>query len=392
VLQAASNIFMLDIIKVAQEDKSSYWLLLAVVCSMCYIWFALVMCIVLNVEKWLNRAPFLQRSLAMMNALYLPLIGNTMFLPFTALLLDVFVCDHQAQDSTFIWRDCYFKCWDDQHYSYVAMSTIAIACFEPIAVFSRPLWQVAKTGLNLMAKPYFLLFKTCVQILLIAVGKSLQGTSPVAHGVVFSVLMLAFTIITFKIKPFNYHRCNLWEVSSLIAVFYMSFLATLSHAANPEHLAWFIVLMIGWGVTAVGTFLIQRFKCPNLLINPSEANTKKKILDNILRKSKDMNGNDMDKTQLKVNDELNEDVDIIPIVPSGTMNQNSNAISPSRTLQHTISYSESVIFSNYGGNNQEADNSESLVSEESEKSQDNQESEEGDEIDGKDIKIGYIEP
>lgn len=392
VIQAASNIFMLDIIKVAQEDKSSYWMLLAVVSTMCYIWFVLVMCIVCNAEKWLSRTPFLQRSLAMMNALYLPLIGNTMFLPFTALLLDVFVCDHQAQGSTFVWRDCYFQCWDDQHYSYIAMSTVAIACFEPIAVFSRPLWQVAKTGLNLMAKPYFLLFKTCVQILLIAVGKSLQGTSPVAHGVVFSVLILAFTIITFKIKPFNYHRCNLWEVSSLIAVFYMSFLATLSHAANPEHLAWFIVLMIGWGLIAIGTFLVQKFKCPNLLINPSEANNKKKIFDNILKKSKDITANDMDKTQLKGNDEQNEDVDITPIVPSGTMIQNSNANSPGRTLQHTISYADSVIFSSYGVNNQEADNGESLESEESEKSQGNQGSEESEEFDGGDSHIGYLEP
>lgn len=160
-----------------------------------------------------------------------------MFLPFTALLLDVYVCDHKAQGYSHVYRDCYMNCWGDRHYPYIAMSALAIACYEPIAVFSRPLWQQAKTGLNLMAKPFFLLFKTCVQILLIAIGKSLQGTSPIAHGVVFSLISIAFVIVTYKLRPFNYNRCNLWELASLCAVAYMSILATISYGADPQNIA-----------------------------------------------------------------------------------------------------------------------------------------------------------
>mmetsp|Transcript_24315 Transcript_24315/g.24052 ORF Transcript_24315/g.24052 Transcript_24315/m.24052 type:complete len:131 (+) Transcript_24315:46-438(+) len=129
------------------------------------------------------------------------------------------------------------NCWGSEHSPYIIISVIAMICYEPLAAFSRPLWQQAKTGMNIMITPFFLLFKTCAQILLIAIGKSLQGTSVIAHGVVFSTLFIAFTIVTYKMKPFNYGRCNLWEITSLIAVCYISVLATLANIGNSSNIA-----------------------------------------------------------------------------------------------------------------------------------------------------------
>jgi len=50
-IEAISNIFMLDVIKVSQEDKSSYWSLLVFVCGICYIWVFLVIFIIFDCEK-----------------------------------------------------------------------------------------------------------------------------------------------------------------------------------------------------------------------------------------------------------------------------------------------------------------------------------------------------
>ena len=274
VITAASNIFMLDIMKVAQSSKSDYWVLLSVVCALCYAWSFLVVLIMANAENWLKRLPLCQRLLSMMNALFLPFFGNTMFLPSLALLLDVVVCDHYAQGHAYVWRDCYMNCWEGEHVSYLIMAIIAIICYEPIAVFSRPLWQQAKTGLNIKIKPFFLLFKTCIQILLIAVGKSLQGISPVSHGIVFSIIFITFTVLTYKIRPFNYRRCNLWETTSLIAVSYLSVLATLSYAGDPTNIGWFITLILGWAIMVGVAFYIQRKFMPNLLVSPSDKDPK----------------------------------------------------------------------------------------------------------------------
>jgi hypothetical protein len=280
VIEAASNIFMLDVLKVAQEDKTGYWTLLQVICILCYLWFFLVMMIMLNAENWLRRIPFLQRTLALLNGFYLPFFGNTMFLPFSALLLDCFICDKKAQGYSVVSRDCYMNCWTSTHNTYVIMAILGIAAYEPVAVFSRPLWQQAKTNLNLMSKPYFLLFKTCMQILLIVVGNVVRGLSAIAHGCVFSFLILIFAYITYRMQPFNYGRCNLWEVTSLLGVGYISILATLSNIAEPTNLGWFVALIIGWGLMIAGTLAIQKGKAfPNYLVPPDGAKNKRKVYD-----------------------------------------------------------------------------------------------------------------
>lgn len=75
-----------------------------------------------------------------MNSLLLPFLGNTMFIPFTSIILDAIVCDHRAQGSYYVWRDCYTNCWTDFHYYHVIMGGVALGLYEPLAVLSRPLW------------------------------------------------------------------------------------------------------------------------------------------------------------------------------------------------------------------------------------------------------------
>jgi hypothetical protein len=137
------------------------------------------------------------------------------------------------------------------------------------------MWQRAKTGLHVLARPLFLCVKTCIQILLIAVGKSLSGPYPLAHGIVFSFVMVVFIVATYKIQPFNYGRYSLWEVASLIAVFYISMLSVLSKISDPTHIGWFIALAVGWMGIALVAYIVTRKRHPNLLISATQTNTRK---------------------------------------------------------------------------------------------------------------------
>ena len=121
------------------------------------------------------------------------------------------------------------------------------------------------------------MIKTCVQILLITVAKVLQSNSEIAHGIVFSIIIIAFSIISYKFRAFNYSRCDLWEISSLIAVSYLSILATLSNAGDSTNIAWFICLCIGWLIIIVLTIYIQRKYLPILLVSPSKKIISKKV-------------------------------------------------------------------------------------------------------------------
>ena len=320
VIQSASNIFMVDAIKTTQQDKSGSWQELVAVCCLCYCWFVLVILIMMNAESWLKRVPFCTRILALMSDLYLPFIGNTMFLPFTALLVDAFICDHQAQGHAFVWRDCYMQCWTNTHYVYISMSGVAIVCFVTLAVYSRPLWQQAKTGVNVISKPFFLLFKTCVQVLLIAVGKSLEGTFPLVHGIVFSMLMMAFTIVAYRMLPFNYSRFNLWSFSSQVAVFYISLLSTVSNAGDSAHVGWFISLIAGWSVIITVTLLVQRKFMPNLLVPPRHPKTAQRKVRDIMPGQ---------AVHVRADAQFEEVESFSMVAPSGTPEVDSDSLSSS---------------------------------------------------------------
>ena len=267
VVDSISNIFMLDMLKVANSSKQSYWYFLLFVSCLCYFWFLVVIIISTNIEKLFMKNSCTRRLFGIINSAYLPFIGNTMFLPFSSILFDAFVCDHEAQGKQYVWRDCYMSCWGSDHIPYVAVSGLALALFEPAAVFLRPLWQQAKPGLNIKIQPFFLLLKTCVQILLISVSKSLQGISPLANGIIFTCIISAFGVATFKIRPFNYSRFNLWEISSIAAICYYSVLATVSQQVLPDNLMWFVALVVGWGVIFVVALIVQRRKMPNLMMS-----------------------------------------------------------------------------------------------------------------------------
>jgi ABC-type branched-subunit amino acid transport system substrate-binding protein len=293
VVRATANVFVLDFIKVAGTSKSDYWILLATICGLCYVWFALVLVIMLNGEHWLKKIPFCKRTIQILNSVFLPFFGNTYFLPALTLLLDMYVCDHQAQGHAYVWRDCYTNCWEGKHLTFIFMSSVAIICYEPIAAYSRPLWQQSRTGLNLKIQPFFLLLKTCVQILLIAIGKSLQSTSPLAHSIVFTILISMFAAVIYRLRPFNYNRCNLWEFSSILAVSYLSFLATLSYSGDPTNIGWFVALMGGWLIIFGISMFIQWKHMPNLLQPPGGNKMNLRIYDLIqIRHGFDKSGDD----------------------------------------------------------------------------------------------------
>lgn len=96
VVRVLANLFLVDVIKMADSDKSGYWNLLITVAALVYVWFFLVLLIIGNADKCLSKVPFVQRMFAFMHSTFLPFIGNLMFLPTTTLLVDPFVCVYIA--------------------------------------------------------------------------------------------------------------------------------------------------------------------------------------------------------------------------------------------------------------------------------------------------------
>ena len=274
-----SNIFMLDVIKITNSSSQYYWFMLSAVCSLCFVWFGFMIVMICKKTSLFNRFSLCKRFFGSLISVFLPFFGNTLFLPTLAFLLDAFVCDHQVLGNAYVWRDCYQTCWTKTHVKYIVLSSFAIVLYQPLAIICRPLWQEVPKDVHLKTTTTFLLMKTCFQILLITVGKALQGNFPLAHGILFTLLSCFFTVTTYKYRAFNYDRCDLWELVSLASLSFYSILATLSFIGDKKNFGWVIGLLFGWLVIVAVGYGIQYKYYPPLLFTEERQKESGKIHD-----------------------------------------------------------------------------------------------------------------
>jgi hypothetical protein len=279
LIKVLSNVFMLDVIKITDSESNYYWFMLSAVCSLCFFWFTLMVIVITKKTELISRIPILKKVLAWLISLFLPFFGNTLFLPTLAFLLDAFVCDHQVLGNAYVWRDCYMTCWTKTHVKYIVLSSFSIILYQPLAIICRPFWQEASKDVHLRTTTTFLLVKTCFQMLLITVGKSLQGNFPLVHGIVFTLLVSIFTFTTYKYRAFNYGRCDLWELVSLVSLTYYSTLATLSFIGDKKSVGWVIGLLLGWVIILGSGYGIQYKYFPSMLLTEERQKESGKIHD-----------------------------------------------------------------------------------------------------------------
>jgi len=96
VVRIISNLFLVDVIKMTGSAKDGYWTLLLVIISAVLVWIVLILLIFCNADRACNKCPGILKSIQTLNSAYLPFVGNVMFLPTATLLIDPFVCDHEA--------------------------------------------------------------------------------------------------------------------------------------------------------------------------------------------------------------------------------------------------------------------------------------------------------
>jgi hypothetical protein len=100
----------------------------------------------------------------------LPIIGNAAFIPIISILLDVFICTESVGDKytdSYMDRDCFVWCWEDEHVSYATMACFCLVAYVPFAIYARPWWQFYQQSLSIFVSPRFLMLKSVVQMIII---------------------------------------------------------------------------------------------------------------------------------------------------------------------------------------------------------------------------------
>lgn len=73
----------------------------------------------------------------------MPIIGNLLFLPILAILINIFICTKGSGndfDETILDKDCTTYCWKNDHIIYAIFSATFILIYLPLAVYFRPYW------------------------------------------------------------------------------------------------------------------------------------------------------------------------------------------------------------------------------------------------------------
>ena len=249
-----------------------FWILF--MCTMVFSFFWSVLCLFIVV--WRNERVLGKFEVLKLDALAdyaLPVLGHLTMSPIFSMHLNIFSCTQGIDDDltkSFLQDDCDTFCWKSSHLISAAISLTLSTLYIFFTIFSRPYWELTMPDLNLKTNPKYLNLLTCIQFFSVLLSKSLRPVNPLIHGYVLSSLIFLLIIITYLIKPYNYARINIIQISSLC----ISFWAILAASLFQEYSGLFIsnmVLVSGVIIIAIFTLALVK-RCPDLIYSSPSLN------------------------------------------------------------------------------------------------------------------------
>ncbi|CAG9331430.1 unnamed protein product [Blepharisma stoltei] len=281
----------LDVKGLLKFENNIFWWFYTAIIILCGLWCIFCIEIFWHLDETFNNIWFF-RALGILADYSMPILGNLCFIPFISILLEVFVCDNSIGNDfkdSYLSIDCYQFCWQGSHIPYAILSTVSLICYHPFAVYCRPLWQEFQHELHVKSFPLYLMVKTVVQVVLIVMNKTIKRSNDIAHGFLFTFLVIFYILILLKFKAYNYERFNWWHNLTLAGVTWVSFLSTMNFLINGKSFPWISLILGGWGVLALIGLLVQKKKYPSLLFRKKGKDTSNlfKFAFSFGKKSKD---------------------------------------------------------------------------------------------------------
>lgn len=237
VLQTGQDIFSIVLdyasggtLSAIKFTKGIYWAVLNSTLGIITLWVVCCMLIWLRIRKLeIRRLSFFSDFAEVV----MPVLGNTLFLPITAILFDVFVCDEahglSEQDlnykDSFMFRDCNEDCWIGSHLRYAMVCSVMLLAYLTVTVFTRPIWQELMGDLHVCTRKLFYLQKSFVEVTIVVIRRGVRKHFEVAHALIFLVVILGHLCLSFPVFPFNYARYNMWFRISMGIVMWYSIVA-----------------------------------------------------------------------------------------------------------------------------------------------------------------------
>jgi len=217
-----------DMQKFINITNGIYWVILDGVLVLVGVWTLIC---VLKFTRLDERISKLCSAYEYWSNLLMPTLGHLLFLPIVSTLTNVYLCYKGTSDSltdSFLNKDCYEYCWRDGHLGYAIGSGLALLCYIPLGVFTRPLWQELQHNVHVKAQPLALMAKSVVQVLLIVLSNTLKQEDSSLHAYLYFAVISIYSLSMFISRQFNYDRLNLWQVLMMLSLLSLTISAYLS--------------------------------------------------------------------------------------------------------------------------------------------------------------------
>lgn len=203
----------------------------------------------------------------------MPILGNICFLPFIAVLFDVYICtegvgsskDQLSYTDSFMYRNCNEYCWEGKHLTYVVVATVAMLVYQPITIATRPIWQELQPVLHVKMFPVCLVFKSLFQVLIVVIRRGLRDDYTLSHNILYMLCFALYLAFSLRREQYNYSRVNILHNLCLAMVLWYGALAIIDqYTGFPNNWFWIGMILIGDGLLIIYSLAKMRL-LPNLL-------------------------------------------------------------------------------------------------------------------------------
>jgi len=202
-----------------------------------------------------------------------PILGNIFFMPFLAIMFDLYACTEAAgpdKDSltfedSFLDRDCDHYCWNGTHLTLAIIAALALSLYITIAIYVRPSMQEFLPMLHVKSNPKYYVCKSLFQVFLILIKRVLKEDYMLSYSFVYLGVFTVYLLLSLVKDQYNYKRMSLLHNFSLAVVLWYGVLSVSHKMSELEmYVMWITLFMFGFVV--MSAFSVYRYaRHPSLL-------------------------------------------------------------------------------------------------------------------------------
>ena len=202
-----------------QLTFSMFWHIFYAVLAFTIIWILLCAVVMFRCEVAFQEN-FICSQIKFLTELVLPFLGHIGFVPILSMMMNIFLCNNAigtGLTDSYLDADCTVFCYTGKHKLLAVISGISILLYISSVVYCRIIWESTQISLHLSTKTIYLCLLSVFQVVVVILNKTLKEYSQIAHGCTVSALLTCFIVLTLVMKPYNYPRSNVMQITSLVS-------------------------------------------------------------------------------------------------------------------------------------------------------------------------------